>query len=341
MNYEEISVMSFTEVMDKAFSLHKKYIGTSALYLFLFNLIGMVVTFILIFAGVLSFALMAMGMAGSVGGSNIFEVMDTGSIIAFSSLFIFTFFVLLLYEFTKYVGIIDIASKGLLSKQVRFEKALGRALKKIPATISVIIAYGLIFIPITAIFAVLAFNLGLFQSFDPINIGFISLCIVFVAISTYLTTIFMFSINASVIENLYFFKALNRSRILVKNNFWRLLGVNILFSLIIMAVTYSIYSIFGIIGGLIYILLRGIDINESTLSALIMLGNILRYPLQIIFSLFIAPLGSIFHTILYYNQRFKREGYDISLKLQDLKEAEKIKKENTSDSSNTTIEDSN
>ncbi len=342
MNYEEISVMSFTKVMDKAFNVHKKYIGTSALYLFLFNLIGIVAAFILILAGFSSLGFMA-NMLNGFSGPNMFEFMDFGAVMAFSSLIIFIFFVIFLFEFTKIVGIADIASKGLLGKKVRFENALGRAFKKIPSTISVIIAYGIIFVPITAIFAALLFNIGFFQEFDPLNIGVISLSIVFVAIYIYLSTIFMFSIYASVVENLYFFKALNKSRILVKNNFWRLLGINILFSLVIIAITYSVYSIFGVIGGLIYILLRGVDINEVTLAALIMVGNFLRLPLQVIVSLFIAPLSYIFYTLLYYNQRFKKEGYDISLKLEALKikALEEIKKENISDLSNSSIEDSN
>lgn len=341
MNYNGISVMSFTEVMDKTFNVHKKHIGTSALYLFLFNIIGMISAFVLIFLGVLAFGLISTSLLGGFRGGDIFEFMDMGIILLFVSIFSIIFSIILLFEFTKQVGIIDIASKSLVNKPVRFEKALGLAFKKIPATLSVIIAYGIIFIPITIVFGVVIFSLGIYQNFDSINMGIITLGICFSAVYIYLGTIFMFSINVSVLENLYFFKALKRSTILVKNSFWKLFGINLLFALVVTAVTYSIYSIFGIIGGLILILLKGMDINESTLSVLIMLGNFLRYPLQIIFSLFIAPLSSIFHTLLYYNQRFKKEGYDMNLKLEDLKEAEKIKKEKTSEISNTSIKDSN
>ena len=323
MDFIETSVMSLTGVMDKAFDIHKKNIGTSALYLFIVFIIRMILYLILLFIGMFSIGLMAVNFYSHFRVDDITQHMDWGSIISIGFGLIILFSIIFLLEIGKQVGIIDIASKGFLDRPVRLEKALVQAFKKIPTVLSVLIAYGVIFIPIIILFGgLLLFILS--NTFNIINIWSILLSLAFIVISIYLATIYMFSINTAVIEKLYFFKALKRSRLLVKKNFWRLLGINILFSLIVIAITYSIYSILGIVGGVFHIILKGMDIGEATLTSFLTIGNILRIPLQIIFSLFISPLRQIFNTILYYNQRFKKEGYDIELKLEDLQRTSEI-----------------
>lgn len=341
MDSRDISIMTYTDVMDKSFNIHKKHLGASALYLFIFYIITLLSSFLLIFFGVLSFGFMAFNFYSKFPIDYLDGDMNLKSIIVFSLIIISILFLFFLFKFIKEAGIIDIASRGFLDKRVKFEKAIGQAFKKIPSILSVMIAYGLIFVPMTLVFISLVFVLGLTGNIDQFNIWIFLLGLGFFIIYMYLITIYMFSIHAAVIEKLYFFKALKRSRRLVKGCFWRLLGINILFSIVVLAITYSIYSIIGIVAGLIYIILKGINIEENTLMALIMAGNFLRLPLQILFSLFISPLTGIFLTVLYYNQRFKKEGYDIELKLEKLKETDKIMKEKKSETSNIFIGSSN
>jgi len=341
MDSREISIMTYTDVMDESFNIHKKNIGASALYLFIFYIISMISSFILIFLGVLSFGFMIFNFYSGSLRDYLDKDMSLGSIIAFTLVIILILFLFFLFKSIKEAGIIDIASKGFLNKRVKFEKAIGQAFKKIPSILSVIIAYGVIFVPIIFGFVFLLFILGLTDNINQFNIWIILLGLGFFMLYGYLTTIYMFSIHAAVIEKLYFFKALKRSRMLVKGQFWKLLGINILFSITISAITYSIYSIIGIAAGLIYIILKAININEDTMTALIMAGNFLRIPIQIIFSLFISPLTGIFLTVLYYNQRFKKDGYDIELRLEKLKETDKIMKEKKSEISSASINSSN
>lgn len=314
------TIMSFTDAMDKAFDIHKKNLGSSALYLFLYYIISVIAYFVIFFIVMLSFAFTAVKLFDGFRSDDIFSSSSSGPIFAFSSIFIIVFAIMLFFKLVKEVGIVDIASKGFLNKSVRFEKALGLSFKKIPAVLTLVIAYGIVFSPLFLFFILLMSNAGFMLDVYRMNISIIFSAVVIVIGFILLTTLYMFSIHAVVLEKLYFFKALKRSRILVKNNFWRLLGINILFYLIVLAITYSMYSFFGVIAGLIILILNAFDVSESTLAALLMIGNFLRIPLQLIFSLFISPLGGIFRTILYYNQRFKNEGYDIELDLKNLKE---------------------
>lgn len=85
------------------------------------------------------------------------------------------------------------------------------------------------------------------------------------------------------------------------------------------AISFSIYSIFALIGGIIYALISSSSLDSELLAMLLMLGNIARTPLQLLVSLFVSPISGIFMTILYYNMRFEKEGYDIELNISRLK----------------------
>ncbi|WP_432666377.1 glycerophosphoryl diester phosphodiesterase membrane domain-containing protein [Wukongibacter baidiensis] len=340
MNSKDFSAMSYTDVLDKAFNIHKKNIGTSALYLLIFYVISLITSFVLIFIGVISFSVVFLNIIDDIQGDFLGNDISAGSITTFTSIFIIILFLTYFIRFIREAGIIEIASKGLLNKRVRLEKALGQAFKNIPRILSILLAYSIIFIPIICVFAYLIFMSGLIEQVDQLSIGMIILGLGAACIYGYFATIFMFSIPVAVIEKLYFFKALKRSRILVKDCFWKLLGINILFYITVAAITYSTYSILGIFGGLLYIIIKSFSSDESTLAALLMIGNLLRVPLQLLFSLFISPVTGIFLTALYYNQRFKKEGYDMQLKLERLKENEKIIKENNSERPITYIDDS-
>ncbi|SKC47093.1 hypothetical protein [Maledivibacter halophilus] len=325
MGLKKYSIMTFTDAMDKTFDIHKKHMASSALYLFLYYIISFIAYIIIFFIGIFGFVYTTANLFIGYGRSSIFPGTSLGPVFYFFTIFGIVLALMLLFKFMKQAGIIDIASKAFLNKNVQFEKSLGMAFKKIPAIITIIIGYGLAFLPVIIISAAAVYNFDLIYrdlnyALDSINIWIILLGIIVAIITICLITLYMFSIQAVVIDKLYFLKALKRSRILVKNSFWRLLGINILFYIVVLAITYSMYSFFGVIGGLIILLLKAIGLHEPNMAALLMVGNYIRIPLQIILSIFISPLKGIFTTVLYYNQRFKKEGYDIKLELENLKE---------------------
>ncbi|MBF8983195.1 glycerophosphoryl diester phosphodiesterase membrane domain-containing protein [Lutibacter sp. B2] len=327
MDTEKFSSMSITKILDKALDTHKNSIWTSAPYMFIYNLIGLIVGVVILIVLVLGFG--AFTMFGGFGYNKISMLEDIASPFMYTNITIFAGIIYLgIFSFTltKKVGIVEITNKKLFNKRADIVKVLGVAFKNIPRILSVIIAGTILFLPAIIVFGgiVIGFGISLENNTMHFIIGAILFGLSFIAVVTCFLTVHVFSVQVAVLENLYFFKALKRSRQLVKNNFWKIYGSLLISTLAIGAITYSIYSFFGVILGIFYLILMASGIETEILASLAMIGNLIRTPLQLILSLFIAPIGGIFTTLLYYNQRFKKEGYDLTLRLEKMKETESI-----------------
>jgi len=317
MDYSRFSIMSISEILDKAFDIHKKNIGTSALYMFVLSIISIVVGLIFVFVGMVPLTMM-MGSISMLG----YGVTDVQVFIWIAVMFVVFGVVFYSLELIRQSGIIIIGSNGFLKRKTDVGEAMEGMFRNIPRMLSVMLAGTLLFIPLVIIFGgvMIAFIRNYEITYSTASlVGILVSGLILFVWFTYFMTVHIYSAHAAIIEKLTFFKALKRSRELVKNNFWKTLGIYILFALVVGAVSFSIYTIFGIIAGVIYLILSSSGINQNLMTMLLMLGNILRIPMQIIVTLFVGPLTGIFITILYYNQRFKKNGYDIELNLMELK----------------------
>jgi hypothetical protein len=128
------------------------------------------------------------------------------------------------------------------------------------------------------------------------------------------------------IENKGVFGALKRSYMLVKGNYFKILGCTILVNLTIYTIIYSLQSFLGMAFSILYILLKFLSIHQDLLTYATMMYSISSWPISILSWLVISPLGTIMITHLYYSQRFKKEGYDIALKLKKIqRDEEKVR----------------
>lgn len=319
MNEEKYGVMSVTHMLDKAVDIHKKHMGTSALYLFVMSILIAVIGILFSFIIIPPFSLLMTRSIIIEYGA--FEPSYPISVFVLIAVITLLFYSL---ESIKQSGIITIGSYGFLRKKVDISDAIMGAFKNILRVLSVVIAGIILFLPIALVcFSILFFifsNHGYDLSGEVLSIvGAILVSIVFIVAFVYYMTIHAFSVQIAIIERAYFFKALKRSRELVKGRFWKTLGCFASSSLMITFVNISIYTIFGLIGGIIYLVLRSANISTEMLTMLLMLVNVVRIPLQMLISYFITPIVGIFTTILYYNIRFKKEGYDIILNVLRLK----------------------
>jgi len=320
MDQAKYSAMSIPEMFDKAFYIHRKHIGTSALYMLVVSLISTAVGLLIGFLSILPLFMFV--MSNEMFG---YGVLETGTYIKFA---IIAFLFILLMSTLQYIshsGIILIGSNSFLNKRNDIGSALEGMFKNIPRVLSVVLAGALLFLPVAAVLVgiiiVLIKNYQITQFISPnifYLIGIIASSCALAIWYVFFMTIHVFSIHVAILEKLTFFKALKRSRELVKGRFWRTLGSYLLFLIVVSIVTYSIYTIVGLIFGIIILLLKSMDFNELIIS-LSLLGNLLLYPIQIIISIFIGPLAGIFLTIFYYNQRFRKDAYDIELNLMQLK----------------------
>jgi len=313
-----MGIMSLTEIMDKAIDIHKKYIKTTAVFVLVFGIISMIVMgFSAVIGGVVGVPIMMAGANWVVGAVllTIFMMVIMGIILC------------------KNVGLTEIFNQEFTKKNINMDKAISSSFKNMGKSIGVVFAGALLSLPAFIFFWFMGkflfkqideslISAGVFGGIEIFLI--IATVLFFIAVAAFIMwflTIHIFTIHVITLENKSLFKALKRSRQLVKQNFWRILGSLIMCNLVVSAISLSIYTIFGTLGGLIILLLKFLSMDTDMLALVTVIFNLLQYPLNIIVSLFISPLGWTLVSLLYYNQLFKKEGYDLELRL---KEVEKI-----------------
>ncbi len=315
MNFEKYGTMSIAKMLDKSVYLHKRSIGTSALYLFVISILIFVIGLISSFIIILPFSVL---MTKGLFLGSMFEIGF------FVSIFMFVLIIAVLYyslDAIRQSGIIIVGSNGFLDRRADVSDAIMGAFKNIHRVLSVIIAGAILFLPVLLVCGGIIALILLNYTYGTwlINSMLILITIIFITAFIYFMTIHAFSIQIAIIEKAYFFKALKKSRQLVKGRFWRTLWCFISSNISVSLISLSIYSVFTLIGGIIYALLGSSNLNGELQAVLLMLGNIARIPIQLLVSLFVSPISGIFMTVLYYNMRFEKEGFDIELNISRLK----------------------
>lgn len=118
----------------------------------------------------------------------------------------------------------------------------------------------------------------------------------------YLYTRWSFYIQAIMIENYNSTGSLGRSWKLVKGSFWRVLGFVILLYLLSLVLTFGLFGAVSV--GAFFLPSPAIRfIVQSLASGLI--------------AVFIQPLQYATLTVLYYDLRIRKEGFDLQMQLQD------------------------
>jgi len=318
-----MGTMSLTEIMDGSIEILKKYIKTIVTFNLAYGALS--------FMGVFGFIIIGGILTGIALGLNLSPVL-IGIVFFILSLGIFT------YIMCFKIGLIKISSQEFLEERVYASEAIGDSFKKIFKVLGVLFIEALIFLPVAGVFAFIGYliygklqqSMVLYGMYDKSETGLIILIIVVVllAIISVLAyaTIFSFSFHVMAIENKGVVASLKRSYRLVKGDYLKILGCTILFSLTIYAITYSLQSFLGIVASIIYIILKFLNVQQNLLNFATMAYSFSRWPISILSWLVISPLGTIMITQLYYSQRFKKEGYDITLKLNKIQKREEKEK---------------
>ncbi|MBU3144263.1 hypothetical protein [Clostridium sp. CF012] len=314
-----MSTMSLTEIMDKAIEALKKYIKT----IITFNLAYGVLCFIgiigaIIVGGVLVAIALGLNLSPAL-------LVILSSIIGIG---IFTF----IMSFK--IGLIKISSQEFLEVRIYASQAVGASFKNFFAVLGVILMEMVLFLPILGVFAAIGYvfynrlqqPLLWFGMYDNYGISTIILMIIFallliISVLAYIT-IFSFSFHAVALENKGVFAALKRSYNLIKGDYFKILGCTILFNLSVYAIIYSLQSFFGVVASVVFMILEFLNIQQDFMSFATMAYNYSSWPISILSWLVISPIGTIMLTYLYYNQRFKKEGYDITLRLNKIQKCE-------------------
>ncbi|MBZ9687225.1 hypothetical protein G9F72_012905 [Clostridium estertheticum] len=314
-----MGIMSLTEIMDKSIETLKRYIKT-------------IVTFNLAYG-----ALCFIGIIGAIIVGAILMVIALGLKLNHVVLGIFSFILgigIFTFVMSFKIGLIKISSQEFLEGRIYASQAIGVSFKNFFVVLGVLLMEMILFLPIFGVFAAIGYvfyngfqqPLLWFGMYDNYEISTIILMIIFailliLSVLAYIT-IFSFSFHAVAIENKGVFAALKRSYNLVKGDYFKIFGCIILFNLSVYAIVYSLQSFFGVVASVVFMILKFLNIQQDLLSFATMAYNYSSWPISILSWLVISPLGTIMLTYLYYNQRFKKEGYDITLRLNKIQKCE-------------------
>jgi len=300
------------EIFDHTIYIYKqafgKHLAFASIFGIIFAIVGFLVTLLAtIFVAIFAFAIVYTAITpGYTDASNE----------AFYILIIFLFVALPIF----FVWL-SISSAGhiLLARQTIYGHRARLIIKEIPMVAARIFCTLVAIVILSAPFAILVFFAAtsglvafLLYNFPWIFAGLI---ILFIASYVVFANIFSLSIAVSVCEKRTFLRAVKRSWELIKGEFWKIAGMRLLWSFCVMA----IWMVGGGALSLGYSVLEGfvgagfIGHGSSTIILGFAVMFVGIFSTVVFFA--IIPLDGVFHACLYYNQRIKKEGLDIEIRL--------------------------
>ena len=175
----------------------------------------------------------------------------------------------------------------------------------------VIIGIVAFFVLLASVAATAKTETELWQGMGIALVGIFILIVAGVVVSSYLSIKFSVASPAMVLENLGVFAAIGRSWSLTRKNFWRLLGINILTTII----TSMVAGVFGGIASAlsVFFVVAGSSSPEDAITS-INTAYILTMVMSSIAQLLILPFTSSVNALLYIDLRMRKEGLDVELR---------------------------
>lgn len=325
-----MKIMGLAEIMDSSFTILRKQIKSLVIYSSGFSILLFIIFIILmlalgIFIGILRFSY------GYI--STLFIENNVWLFIAF--LLSVCFFLYFSFTLAYDVGIIKISTQDFYKIKIYAADVIKMSFKYIPKIMGIVFFYLIILVPIITAFTFIAFRLVPFieslistplNSLDWILIVFFSLFTVVFIIFAFITmNIFLsFTIIVAVIEQRNIFKSIKRSYFLVKDKFWTVFSSVFLFYAGVFAINFSLRGIISLIILLVYLIMSLFNVQVDYYELFYTVYNYANWPLLLINWAIITPLTTIMITLLYFNKRYEKEAYDITLKLMDLEKRELV-----------------
>ncbi|MDP4178566.1 MAG: hypothetical protein Q8900_09535, partial [Bacillota bacterium] len=334
-----MGIMNFSEIMDRAIDVLKKYFGSIILFNLIYGIITTIVMFVLIFIGVIVGLIFGFATAGALSSFKFGSLPIISMIIVGIIVFVFIVIGITISRGLN-VGVIRISSQEFVQGKIGFSEALGSTFKNIHKVLGLSFIEGILFLPALAVFLIpVYFFYYMAKSADPnfkstaaqsaLSVMLVLFCctiviLLFIAVIYLYNTLFIFSVNSIIMENESVIGSLKRSWQLIKRDFWKLYGCNILIVLSISAIRYSLSSVIAVLVSILLLILKLLNANQNLLTYFNMIYSQLSWPITIISYLIINPIGIIMTNLMYFNQRFKREGYDMTIELNKIQSNAKV-----------------
>ncbi|WP_040214431.1 glycerophosphoryl diester phosphodiesterase membrane domain-containing protein [Clostridium polynesiense] len=316
-----MEIMSLSQILDRSIDVLRKKLKTLVLFNLAYSIIVGVIAFISIMLGAVIF-----GVVLSLSPSDFFMVLFISLLILVASTFAVSI----------YVGMISISAEEFTGYKVTVQKAISLSFKALPKIFLILIMVGISLLPAIGVFwfiiksIVESFETNYYLNIALINASWIPLLgvplLLMIAVSAVMLiyfSLFSFSFHAGVIEGKGAFSAIKKSIMLVRKNFWRIVLYNFVFVITVAGIRYSLQAVVSLIIGIVFLLGKLFNANSDFKVLLGGLFGILSGPINIMTWLIVTPIGGIFTTMLYYNQRFKIEGLDLELRIKKLRDTMK------------------
>ena len=302
--YDELAPMNVAQMMDRAVWAYKKSFWKQLAFA---AVVG-VVFFVAVIIATMFFAVVM--MLGLPGGDS-----PAGVLLVLLAVYLP---LILLWLGISSAGHIHFTRQALIGHLVHLPKLKIHVLAL--RALSAIIAQVLIIFPIAAFLVyifgsslVLLENLTLLGDFNIAGFLLVLIMSLFVVISFLLVeNIFALSVTVAMFEGKLFFKSISRSWELVRDEFFKIFATRFLwymagfgFMMAAQGLLFLLWALVGIMIGTLHPAFAILLIPVGIFSAI--------FPFFITFAQ--IPMDGIMRAVIYFNQRIKKEGLDIELKL--------------------------
>lgn len=313
-----MGIMNLSQIMDKSIDILREKVKTIVLFALAYMGItiagGLVGTFIISI-------IMIITVIGAIESNN-----PTGIIIAMILLLTVIFTVIKGFG----VGIIEVCSEKFFRKNVDTSQALKVSFKNFFKVFCINIIMAISAVPVGfVIYGIIRLLFEIIVALDFVMVigrWMIVVCILLIMVLTLLITgivvafltIFAFTSQAITIENVGPLKAIKRSWTLVKNNYWKVFGLSILFFLTVKALGTSMESLVYLVISIIYFIMKLLGVDADLIVVMNLINLQIQLPMRVLSLMIITPINTIMMTMLYFNLRIKHEGFDMRLRLREI-----------------------
>jgi len=223
-----------------------------------------------------------------------------------------------------------LAWQAFSNKRPDMSNALSSTVKSMLQIITVSIAQLIIIIPLIFLYYFIAYSvytlLNAFSNLaNPAEILSLPNAILFfvIALLCFFITMIVYNLTAlavpiAIFDRKHFFNAIIDSYNLMKGEFWLILGVRTVFLGTIVIVIFSFTTMSWV---LLSVLMAFIESFAPNLDALMMLSSMVLVLINIMSYILVLPLVCSFTSIIFFNQKTKKEGLDLAIKLETLERA--------------------
>jgi hypothetical protein len=307
---QNISPMNAAELLDKAIDVYKKSFRRQLAFTAVVYIIGGIALFSFVFGAIIIAAIVA-GVAQSTG-------VDMSALTVVLIMLAALVFFIIWYSVIS-AGQMIISKRALLESTVRFRSMrLERIFFRVA---SAILAQAICCIPfVIGVVILIAGFFSVINVLSPAAVVFGIIFIVFIYIAVgfgffAFSNIFALAVAVSVFEKKYFFKAVSRSWQLVKQDYWKILGLRIVWWLAAFAASFCGQGILIIINAVWEYIA---DVLGFGFIASHLFVPFTGYFGPLIIALIVSPLSAIMHAMIYINRRMEAEGFDIIHNLKNL-----------------------